>query len=91
MLLNNMLNPTPISPPLLPPLVARLEGELSGVEALRELRTELGQQKESLHLELIDELHKHLYVTPTATRSKGESENGGVRLHAHSWLVCRRF
>lgn len=49
--------------------VARLEGELQTVEALKDLRQELRQQKEHLPEELIDELHRHLYVKATAKRA----------------------
>lgn len=51
--------------------VAKLEGELSSVEALKELKQKLVQEKENLHKELIDELHRHLYIKATAcTRSR---------------------
>lgn len=41
--------------------VALLEGELSGVDALREVKDNLQQQKEQLHETLMTELQRHLY------------------------------
>jgi exocyst complex component 4 len=49
--------------------VSRLEGELAAIEALRDLRQELIQQKERLHEEMIDELHRHLYVKSSARKA----------------------
>ncbi|OQR68271.1 exocyst complex component 4-like, partial [Tropilaelaps mercedesae] len=41
--------------------VALLEGELNGVDALREVKDNLQQQKEQLHETLMGELQRHLY------------------------------
>lgn len=42
------------------------EGELASIEGLRELKADLLKQKEELHHELIDELHRHLYRVTTS-------------------------
>ncbi|KAL5471350.1 hypothetical protein EMCRGX_G029456 [Ephydatia muelleri] len=42
------------------------EGELASIEGLRELKADLMKQKEELHHELIDELHRHLYRVTTS-------------------------
>ncbi|XP_041368480.1 exocyst complex component 4-like isoform X2 [Gigantopelta aegis] len=41
--------------------VARLEGSLSNVDALRDLRAELNSRKERLHEIIIDELNRQIY------------------------------
>ncbi|XP_033633233.1 exocyst complex component 4-like isoform X3 [Asterias rubens] len=41
--------------------VAQLESDLSGVEALSELKMEMSSRKEQLHKVLIEELSQHLY------------------------------
>ncbi|XP_015592198.1 exocyst complex component 4 isoform X2 [Cephus cinctus] len=41
------------------------EGPLEGVEALREVRTELETKKQQLHVKLLEELSKHLYIEST--------------------------
>lgn len=41
------------------------DGTLEGVEALREVRTELEAKEQQLHEKLLEELSKHLYVEST--------------------------
>lgn len=45
--------------------VDSLEGPLLQVEGLSDLRLELHSKKMNLHLVLIDELHRHLYIKST--------------------------
>uniref|UniRef100_A0A4W3IQQ7 Exocyst complex component Sec8 n=1 Tax=Callorhinchus milii TaxID=7868 RepID=A0A4W3IQQ7_CALMI len=45
--------------------VDSLEGQLLQVEGLSDLRLELHSKKINLHLVLIDELHRHLYIKST--------------------------
>lgn len=47
---------------LLVSTVSVLEGNLSGVEALRELRVDLSTKKERMHECLLEELNRHLYL-----------------------------
>lgn len=54
--------------PLFSPQVSAvdsLEGPLLQVEGLSDLRLELHSKKMNLHLVLIDELHRHLYIKST--------------------------
>uniref|UniRef100_H2MHU3 Exocyst complex component Sec8 n=1 Tax=Oryzias latipes TaxID=8090 RepID=H2MHU3_ORYLA len=46
--------------------VASLEGPLLQVEGLGDLRLELHNKKLNMHLVLIDELHRHLYIKSTS-------------------------
>ncbi|XP_038667740.1 exocyst complex component 4 isoform X2 [Scyliorhinus canicula] len=46
--------------------VDSLEGQLMQVEGLSDLRLELHSKKLNLHLVLIDELHRHLYIKSTS-------------------------
>ncbi|XP_004598241.2 exocyst complex component 4 [Ochotona princeps] len=46
--------------------VESLEGPLLQVEGLSDLRLELHSKKMNLHLVLIDELHRHLYIRSTS-------------------------
>ncbi|KAM8817722.1 exocyst complex component 4 [Rhynchonycteris naso] len=46
--------------------VESLEGPLLQVEGLSDLRLELHSKKMNLHLVLIDELHRHLYIKSTS-------------------------
>ncbi|XP_046430735.1 exocyst complex component 4 isoform X1 [Neodiprion virginianus] len=41
------------------------DGTLEGVEALREVRTELEAKEQQLHVKLLEELSKHLYIEST--------------------------
>ncbi|XP_076466754.1 exocyst complex component 4-like isoform X3 [Babylonia areolata] len=58
--------------------VAKLEGPLAGVEALRDLRSELMGRKETLHEKLIEELNKQIYVRSVQTPSM--QRGGSTRL-----------
>ncbi|XP_070211781.1 exocyst complex component 4-like isoform X2 [Littorina saxatilis] len=49
--------------------VAKLEGPLAGVDALRDLRSELMGRKETLHEKLIEELNRQIYVRSVQTPS----------------------
>ncbi|XP_078409181.1 exocyst complex component 4 isoform X1 [Cetorhinus maximus] len=46
--------------------VDSLEGQLLQVEGLSDLRLELHSKKMNMHLVLIDELHRHLYIKSTS-------------------------
>ncbi|XP_077991947.1 exocyst complex component 4-like isoform X2 [Glandiceps talaboti] len=61
---------------LLTSTVATLEGSLSDVDALRDLKTDLLQKKVQLHEVLIDELHIHLYEK-SATLTQNTFKRGG--------------
>jgi len=60
----------PASPPspfvLQVSAVEALEGPLLQVEGLGDLRLELHSRKLNIHLVLIDELHRHLYIKSTS-------------------------
>ncbi|KAF5896148.1 exocyst complex component 4, partial [Clarias magur] len=60
--------------------VESLEGPLLQVEGLSDLRLELHSKKLNIHLVLIDELHRHLYIKSTSRvghRGKGKGRPGG--------------
>ncbi|XP_021936020.1 exocyst complex component 4 isoform X2 [Zootermopsis nevadensis] len=56
------------------------DGSLEGVEALREVRTELQAKKQQLHSRLLAELTRHLYIVSTqdvvALRRQGSGRDG---------------
>ncbi|KAM4783420.1 exocyst complex component 4 isoform 4-T4 [Cyanocitta cristata] len=61
--------------------VDSLEGPLLQVEGLSDLRLELHSKKMNLHLVLIDELHRHLYIKSTnrvGQRSKDRARLGSL-------------
>ncbi|KAI5618024.1 exocyst complex component 4, partial [Silurus asotus] len=61
--------------------VQSLEGPLLQVEGLSDLRLELHSKKLNIHLVLIDELHRHLYIKSTSRvgqRSKDKGRLGGI-------------
>ncbi|KAM7023050.1 exocyst complex component 4 [Passerculus sandwichensis] len=58
--------------------VDSLEGPLLQVEGLSDLRLELHSKKMNLHLVLIDELHRHLYIR--STNRVGQRGRDRVRL-----------
>ncbi|XP_058585069.1 exocyst complex component 4-like [Neofelis nebulosa] len=60
--------------------VESLEGPLLQVEGLSDLRLELHSKKMNLHLVLIDELHRHLYIKSTSRVVQRNKEKGRVRL-----------
>ncbi|XP_058584659.1 exocyst complex component 4 isoform X1 [Neofelis nebulosa] len=58
--------------------VESLEGPLLQVEGLSDLRLELHSKKMNLHLVLIDELHRHLYIKSTSRVVQCNKEKGRV-------------
>lgn len=60
--------------------VDSLEGPLLQVEGLSDLRLELHSKKMNMHLVLIDELHRHLYIKSTNKVGQRNKEKGRIRL-----------
>ncbi|XP_060052576.1 exocyst complex component 4 [Erinaceus europaeus] len=58
--------------------VESLEGPLLQVEGLSDLRLELHSKKMNLHLVLIDELHRHLYIKSTSRVVQRNKEKGRI-------------
>ncbi|XP_038608130.1 exocyst complex component 4 isoform X2 [Tachyglossus aculeatus] len=56
--------------------VDSLEGPLLQVEGLSDLRLELHSKKMNLHLVLIDELHRHLYIKSTSRVGQRSKDKG---------------
>ncbi|XP_061202807.1 exocyst complex component 4 isoform X1 [Neopsephotus bourkii] len=56
--------------------VDSLEGPLLQVEGLSDLRLELHSKKMNMHLVLIDELHRHLYIKSTNRVGQRSKEKG---------------
>lgn len=69
----------------------QLEGGLSNVDALREVRTELLMKKDSLYEIIIDEFHKHLYVRSTAEILKRFRRQGSDKKMAHEGTPVRKL
>lgn len=63
--------------------VDSLEGPLLQVEGLSDLRLELHSKKMNMHLVLIDELHRHLYIKSTNRVGQRSKEKGRMR-----WVWC---
>uniref|UniRef100_A0A0P6K6F7 Exocyst complex component Sec8 n=1 Tax=Heterocephalus glaber TaxID=10181 RepID=A0A0P6K6F7_HETGA len=61
--------------------VESLEGPLLQVEGLSDLRLELHSKKMNLHLVLIDELHRHLYIKSTSRVVQHNKEKGKMSTH----------
>nr|XP_020024914.1 exocyst complex component 4-like [Castor canadensis] len=61
--------------------VESLEGSLLQVEGLSDLRLELHSKKMNLHLVLIDELHRHLYIKSTNRVVQRNKEKGKMSSH----------
>ncbi|XP_015684679.1 exocyst complex component 4-like, partial [Protobothrops mucrosquamatus] len=61
--------------------VTSLEGPLLQVEGLSDLRLELHSKKMNMHLVLIDELHRHLYIKSTSKVGQRNKEKGRVSSH----------
>ncbi|XP_039180672.1 exocyst complex component 4 isoform X2 [Crotalus tigris] len=61
--------------------VNSLEGPLLQVEGLSDLRLELHSKKMNMHLVLIDELHRHLYIKSTSKVGQRSKEKGRVSSH----------
>ncbi|XP_041113722.1 exocyst complex component 4-like isoform X2 [Polyodon spathula] len=60
--------------------VNSLEGPLLQVEGLSDLRLELHMKKLKMHMVLIDELHRHLYIKSTSRVGNKNKEKGRVSL-----------
>ncbi|KFP74911.1 Exocyst complex component 4, partial [Acanthisitta chloris] len=58
--------------------VDSLEGSLLQVEGLSDLRLELHSKKMNLHLVLIDELHRHLYIKSTNRVGQRGKDRGRI-------------
>ncbi|KAM6136836.1 exocyst complex component 4 isoform 2-T2 [Pterocles gutturalis] len=58
--------------------VDSLEGPLLQVEGLSDLRLELHSKKMNMHLVLIDELHRHLYIKSTNRVGQRSREKGRI-------------
>ncbi|XP_041110626.1 exocyst complex component 4 isoform X1 [Polyodon spathula] len=58
--------------------VNSLEGPLLQVEGLSDLRLELHRKKLNMHMVLIDELHRHLYIKSTGRVGNKNKEKGRV-------------
>ncbi|XP_069717182.1 exocyst complex component 4 [Phaenicophaeus curvirostris] len=58
--------------------VDSLEGPLLQVEGLSDLRLELHSKKMNMHLVLIDELHRHLYIKSTSRVGQRTKEKGRI-------------
>ncbi|KAG8515677.1 Exocyst complex component 4, partial [Galemys pyrenaicus] len=61
--------------------VESLEGPLLQVEGLSDLRLQLHSKKMNLHLVLIDELHRHLYIKSTSRVVQQTKEKGRLSSH----------
>ncbi|XP_060236197.1 exocyst complex component 4 isoform X2 [Meriones unguiculatus] len=62
--------------------VESLEGPLLQVEGLSDLRLELHSKKMNLHLVLIEELHRHLYIKSTSRVVHHNKEKGKMSSHS---------
>lgn len=60
--------------------VQSLEGPLLQVEGLGDLRLELHTKKLNIHLVLIDELHRHLYIKSTSRLGHKNRDKNAARL-----------
>uniref|UniRef100_A0A3Q0T053 Exocyst complex component Sec8 n=1 Tax=Amphilophus citrinellus TaxID=61819 RepID=A0A3Q0T053_AMPCI len=60
--------------------VKSLEGPLLQVEGLGDLRLELHTKKLNIHLVLIDELHRHLYIKSTSRLGHKNKDKNAARL-----------
>uniref|UniRef100_A0A8C6P3R9 Exocyst complex component Sec8 n=1 Tax=Nothobranchius furzeri TaxID=105023 RepID=A0A8C6P3R9_NOTFU len=60
--------------------VESLEGPLLQVEGLGDLRLELKNKKLNMHLVLIDELHRHLYIKSTSRLGHKNKDKNAARL-----------
>uniref|UniRef100_A0A3B3UB02 Exocyst complex component Sec8 n=1 Tax=Poecilia latipinna TaxID=48699 RepID=A0A3B3UB02_9TELE len=60
--------------------VKSLEGPLFQVEGLGDLRLELKNKKLNIHLVLIDELHRHLYIKSTSRLGHKNKDKNASRL-----------
>lgn len=60
--------------------VDSLDGHLVQVEGLSDLRLELHSKKLNIHLVLIDELHRHLYIKSTSRLGHRNKDKNAARL-----------
>lgn len=60
--------------------VESLEGPLLQVEGLGDLRLELHSKKLNIHLVLIDELHRHLYIKSTSRLGHKNKDKNVARI-----------
>ncbi|KAM6895488.1 exocyst complex component 4 [Xenentodon cancila] len=60
--------------------VESLEGPLLQVEGLGDLRLELHSKKLNMHLVLIDELHRHLYIKSTSRLGHKNKDKNAARI-----------
>lgn len=60
--------------------VESLEGPLLQVEGLSDLRLELHSKKLNIHLVLIDELHRHLYIKSTSRLGHKNKDKNAARI-----------
>lgn len=69
--------------------ISLLEGRLAGVDALKDLRSELNALRETLHQVLVQELHKHLYMLPEGAflKRKKDDEN---KHKSYEEIFCKR-
>lgn len=56
--------------------VARVEGTLSGVDALRDLKADLVARKEQMHEVLIQELNRQVYIRSTVSKNVQRTGSG---------------
>ncbi|NWI89988.1 EXOC4 protein, partial [Pitta sordida] len=75
--MNPCFKVVPVSPPQVS-AVDSLEGPLLQVEGLSDLRLELHSKKMNLHLVLIDELHRHLYIKSTNRVGQRAKDRGRI-------------
>uniref|UniRef100_A0A7N6FCJ6 Exocyst complex component Sec8 n=1 Tax=Anabas testudineus TaxID=64144 RepID=A0A7N6FCJ6_ANATE len=64
--------------------VESLEGPLLQVEGLGDLRLELHSKKLNIHLVLIDELHRHLYIKSTSRLGHKNKDKNAAPYFLHS-------
>ena len=57
----------------------QLDTDLINVDALKEVKTELVDKKESLYETIVDDMHKHLYIRSTTDLIKRFKRHGSVR------------
>ncbi|CAG5927556.1 unnamed protein product, partial [Menidia menidia] len=68
--------------------VDSLEGPLLQVEGLGDLRLELHSKKLNIHLVLIDELHRHLYIKSTSRLGHKNKDKNAPRFPGHVLSAC---
>lgn len=61
--------------------ISLLDKNLVGVDALKDLKSELHVLRENLHNVLIQEIHTHLYMSPSDVFLKRSSEDGKVKTY----------